>query len=268
MILKEKGADVEYVLDTKKLRDIEFPFYTPYNRSAYYLPADKSVYLPLRFRFVAGSTGHTAGLQASIRLPAGGEIKASAGAPYEDILSAMVAAYDTHSSLFDQPIIARRMEAVAKACYQGLDRSTEDFVLNEKVYENPSFLFLRGRLIGAAEQTLFKSRNDQLTLTMKGTQGTFLRAFRTEEDNRVTIIVLSRDGSHPVMAGNAVLQHVRGNDVSAVKERNAMPPQAVVNQCLGIYRKYKENYMNYFLDQEEKEEGSDLFEPEGLFRAL
>ena len=42
MILKEKVGEDEYVLDTSKLKDIEFPFYTPYNKSAYYVPSDKS----------------------------------------------------------------------------------------------------------------------------------------------------------------------------------------------------------------------------------
>lgn len=265
MLLKEKVGDDEYVLDTSKLKDIEFPFYTPYNRSAYYVPSDKSVYLPIKFGFDKGTKKDTGKICAKMPLPDGEEIKAQIEIALEDIMAAMVSALQEGESLFHKAEIARCMKVLAESVYRTAQQQDDDIVMQSCEHTFPTFLFQRNNLIAVSDASLWTVEDEHLVVTMQKSAGTFLRAFKSDEDRQVSIIALDSDGNQKIASLGTVVS-VHGNEIRIRKEKNKYPSSITIRSCEEIYKKYKNNYMNYFLDKEEEERGEGTFEFESIFK--
>lgn len=264
MILKEKVGEDEYILDTTKLKDIEFPFYTPYNKSAYYVPSDKSVYLPIKFFFEnEGRVEGMANICARLTLPEDGHIDVKLGIKYADIKDAMVRAATKDESLFEQPELSAPMEKLADTLNSIAQAHCIDLVMQAQEHELPVFLFQRGKLIAVAKKSVWDVDDEHLVLTMKSAAGPFLRAFQTEADSRVSVIVLTEDGEVQ-LASHGTVVNIKGTDIKIEKEKNSAPSRKTVNECVRIYEEYEDNFMNYFLDKED-EEGRDEFESESIF---
>ena len=264
MILKEKVGEDEYVLDTSKLKDIEFPFYTPYNKSAYYVPSDKSVYLPIKFFFEnEGKCEGVANICARLTLPEDGHIDVKLGIKYADIKDAMVRAATEDESLFEQPELSAPMGKLADTLNSIAQVHCIDLVMQAQEHELPVFLFQRGKLIAVAKKSVWDVDDEHLVLTMKRAAGPFLRAFQTEADSRVSVIVLTEDGEVQLVSHGTVV-NIKGTDIKIEKKKNSAPSRKTVNECVRIYEEYEDNFMNYFLDKED-EEGRDEFESESIF---
>lgn len=254
--------DGDYALDTEKLGKIEFPFYNAFGRCGYYLPADKSIYVPIRFKFAKDGK-----LCASIKMADSTMIRARAKIDLHDLLSAMENAYENETSLFQQPVLTRCMQPLADAVYRQLGEMSEDLLLQDQEQHYPAFLLQHGKLIAISKHMKFSLEEDgRLSMKLIGAKGPFLRSFESEEDMKTEIVMLNADGMSVLLAAGTTVNKVSGNDISLVKEKDRMPKKELADKCIDIYQQYKDNLMNYFLDQEETEGGSD-FELEDFFKA-
>lgn len=266
MILKEKVGEDEYILDTSKLKDIDFPFYTPYHRTAYCVPADKSVYLPIRFKFENKGRGDgMAAISAKLVLPEDGNITVRAGISYKNILAAMVNAAEEDTSLFSQAVIAKTMKLAADSIYAGLETMDCGLVVDKISRNYPAFLFSKKNgLIGIAKSVMEEADDDSLTITLKGANGPFLQEFHSQKDLTVEVVLLDENGEKK-LASEGIVKAVNGNDVAIQKSKNAFVQQNKVLECKCIYKQYRDNLMNYFLDKEEQERSDDNLGFEELF---
>lgn len=266
MILKEKVGEDEYILDTTKLKDIEFPFYTPCHKSAYCVPADKSVYLPVKFRFENKGRGEKmATVSAKLMLPGGGEITAKVDISYDDILAAITNAIEEDASLFSQAAIAKAMQSSSEAVYNAVMSDDYGLILGKSKRNYPVFLFQRNSLIAVTNTSEWSLDGEDLVITMENSAGTFLRAFKDEKDRSVSIVVIDDDGNAE-FASLGTVQVINGNSIKVKKEKNTAPSRKTILDCEDIYKKYKDNYMNYFLDKEDKG-GEEELELESFFKA-
>lgn len=248
----------KYMLDSSKLGKIEFPFYNAFGRCGYYLPADKSVYIPVRFKFSKDK------LCASIRMTGGTTIQAKLKIDITQLMSVMENAYENDASLFSQPVMKKWMQPLAEAAYQQLSDVSSDILMSGKSYKMPAFLFQRKKLIAIAGSTVFDFAS-KLGITLQDAKGNFLRAFHAEEDEDVSIVILNEDGQDIVLSSSAHVNTVRGNDITVSKEKNKTLKKDSASACIRIYQQYHDNFMNYFLDEEEARGGFDL-EFESLFK--
>lgn len=258
MILEETIDGISYLMDTELLPKIEFPFYEKYGRSAYNVQIDKSVYLPLRFRFLKAKKDDVV-LKASITLPEEGKIEAKDKIQLKDLFEAMKNARINHTSLFAQPVLASSMKRLSDAVYGAVDRVSDTLLFSKKENTYPCFLLQKGKLIGITDKTSLQLEDGTLKIEFKKTKGPFLRAFHKESDRKVSVIMLDDDGEETIFAARAYVRLVSGNDISMDKERNSSPSEEDVRLCCSIYQKYHENFMEYFIDNENEKE-DDLFE--------
>lgn len=258
MILEEDG----YMLDPSKLGKMEFPFYNEFGRCGYYLPADKSVYIPVRFKF-SGSN-----LCASVSLTDGSIVKAKAKIDIHSLFQTMKDAYEKDASLFEQSYLKKYMRLLADAVYNQLEDASDDLLLQDQEHKFPAFLFQRGRLIAISKCMKFSLEEDgRLGMTMVGAKGSFLRSFQAEEDMETSLVMLNAVGENVLLSAGTIVGKVNCNEISMTKEKDRMPKKDLASKCIGIYQQYKENLMNYFLDKEEALEGGIDFGFEELFQA-
>lgn len=240
-------------MDADLLPKIEFPFYGSFGRSAYDIKIDKSVYLPIRFHFLKPKKDAVQ-LKASVRLQEDGKIEAKMKLKLQDVFDAMRAAYDSKSSFFAQPVLASSMKALSNAVYGAVDSESDELIFSKKENAYPCFLIQKGRLIGITDKSTLEMEDGTLKIDFKKTKGPFLRAFKKESDRNVSVVMLDEDGEDVIFAARAFVRMLSGNDISLEKERNSSPSEEEVGLCRGICRKYHENYMDYFIDKQEKEE--------------
>lgn len=253
MILDETIDGNSYIMDTELLPKIEFPFYNSYSRSAYNVQLDKSMYLPLRFRFQKAKKDSVA-LMAFIQLPEEGNIRAKDKIHLKDLFEAMKNAHINHTSFFAQPVLAGSMKRLSDAVYGAVDRASDTLLFSKKENPYPCFLLQKGKLIGIADKTSLELEDGTLKIELKKAKGPFLRAFQKESDRNVSVIMLDEDGEEVIFAARAFVRLVSGNDISLDKERNSSPSEEDIETCCSIYQQYHENYMEYFLGSKDEKE--------------
>lgn len=241
---------------------IDFPFYNAFGRCGYYLPADKSIYIPIRYKFVTAG-----GIKAAVEMPDGTRVDAKSKIEPQELMDVMENAVENDASLFEQPAIRTRMQLLADSVYRALGEESDDLVFSKKESHRPVFLWQDGQLIGITDRVVFDINEDgRLTITLKSAKGPFLRAFETDEDKETSIIMLDEDGEDVLFNASTLVDNIHGNDITALKQKNRAPAKELADKCISIYQQYQDNFMNYFLDKEEELEGGLDFEPEDLFK--
>lgn len=262
MFTKEIEGEA-YGVDPKKLKQIQFPFFLPWAKNAFYTESDKLVYLPIRFQFMnANDLG--ADLKGQLLLPKDyAKIEASAHVSMDIIFSALYDAIRKDHSIIDDASMKIYMNAIAERLYHTLTSYGDSFIPTNTKYEYPSFIVKDKQIIGVSNYTIFQTEGKDLKLNMQHLSGTYLSSFHSEKDKDVFAVILNEEGEK-IIAARIHIDSAEGHNLEAYVTKIYRNIEPFVSVCQDVYNSYHEEYLNYFLDKEdnvgEEEDFDQLFE--------
>ena len=259
MFTKEIEGEA-YAVDPKKLKDIQFPFFLPYAKNAFYTESNRLVYLPIQFTFV-NAKDKSADLRARLLLPKNyTKIEAKATMPMEYIVDALYHAFHDDISIIENPYIKAYMKKLADVLYKTLILNGDSFIMTDTEYAYPSFIVKDREIIGVSDKTIFRSEGKDLHITMQNTHGTYLSSFYEEKDNDLFAVILDYNGEK-IISARIHIESAKQDEMNASITRIYKGIEPFVSTCQKVYESYHEDYLNYFLDKEEPGEEDDF----GLF---
>lgn len=264
----EKESDgVKYRLNPSELNKIDFPFYSEQARSAYYQPAEKALYLPIKFSFDAKkSNDEEVTLKGQLVLPSKyPKMTAMSKIPTDRLMDNMIYAHDNKVGLAYMPDINKRINAISKVLYESLAYYGDEFIMCKTDYKYPSFMVKDGKIIGISTLTQFDLNQDnELVVTMNDLKGSYLAMFGETDNGNVSIIILDDDGGL-ITSLQATIESIKGKHVRAIKQANKSINSNDLETCQDIYDKYAGNFLAYFMDDKtSKEEEDDILANLGI----
>lgn len=265
--MEKESEGIKYRLNPKELNKIDFPFYSEQARSAYYQPAEKALYLPIRFSFDSKkSNDEKVALKGQLVLPSSyPKMTAMSKIPTDKLMENMIYAYENKESLAMMPDINKRINAIAVSLYESLAYYGSDFIMCKTDYQYPSFMVKNGEVVGISTLTQFElNTNNELVVIMNDLKGPFLSMFNQEGDTAVSIIILDDEGEL-ITSLQASVESIKGKHVRAVKQANKSISDKDLELCQDICDEYNGKFLLYFMqDDTSTEEEDDILANLGI----
>ena len=253
MLVSQAYNGKEYVLETKRVKELTLPSYYDNMRSIYFSDADKITMMPVKFYLRAEKD--KIALHGSAILPESTE-KCVIRFSNESFLRAMILALENNAGIQNIQPIKSGIDNSLKFLYNCLVKKVRDALVLGETYPYTSFILKDNKIMGISKRAIFEEDADDLVGTFFETVGPYLSMFNSEKDQNVSVVLLD-DKYKKFAVFTGFISNVENNTVTVIKKK--IQETSSISLCESIAEKYHDNYMKYFFEEKQKERGSDIF---------